>query len=85
MLGETETGRFCGSSGLHQGKLLGNPHLGSWCGIPSRNDQTHSMSRPNEPFIAWLTGSGFSEEGWNGGLQNQTLRSFLPCHPDGGD
>lgn len=54
-------------------------------GVAARNDQTHSMSRPNELFIAWLTGSGFSEEGWNRGFQTQALRSFLPCHPDGGD
>lgn len=36
------------------------------------------MSGPNELFIAWLTGSGFGEEDWNGELQIQSQRG-LSC------
>jgi len=74
---EGVTTRFGGSPSLYQRKLLVNPHLGS-CWLPvwqlslGLSDWTCLMARPNELFIAWLTGSGFSmslEESLKRGLQ----------------
>lgn len=47
------------------------------------NDKTHLTARPNELFIAWLTGSGFSVSlggSLNRELQTSTQMSSLRCH-----